>query len=271
MTLSPHLFKTFLSLLIFLCCIGCEKKPDNVLPGYIEGEYNYIASGIAGTLFQLNVHRGQTVQQNDLLFSLDPEPDKSNMDAAKDNVDDLSAQVDLAQIQLKRFTDLYANHATDKSTLDQKSTDYQIKLQQLSAAENTLRASEWSYHQKTVYAPVSGYVFDTYYRIGEKVAANQPVLSLLTAKNIKVQFFIPEKQLSTIHLNQVITIRCDGCKSTVKATITYISPEAEYTPPIIYSQDTRYKLVYKVKAVLPTDIAMHFHPGQPLDVYLNEP
>ena len=59
-------------------------------------------------------------------------------------------------------------------------------------------------------------------------------------------------------------------KQKTKAVIEYISPEAEYTPPIIYSQDTRYKLVYKVRATLPANIASSFHPGQPLDIYLNE-
>src|SRR5580700_8084762 len=122
-TLSQHLFKTFLPLLVFLCCIGCQKKSDDVLPGYIEGEYNYIATGVAGTLFHLNVQRGQTVKQNDLLFVLDPEPDKSTMESAKANVEDLQAQVAFAKIQLKRYTELYASHATDKSTLDQKQTD----------------------------------------------------------------------------------------------------------------------------------------------------
>lgn len=242
-----------------------------MLPGYIEGEYNYIASGVAGTLFHLNVQRGQTVKQNDLLFVLDPEPDKSLMNSAKANIEDIQGQLALAKIQLKRYTELYASHATDKSTLDQKQTDYDTKVKQLNEAQDSFIAAEWSYQQKTVYAPVSGYVFDTYYRSGEKVAANQPVLSLLMAQNIKVLFYIPEKQLSTIHLNQIITFRCDGRKSSAKATISYISPEAEYTPPIIYSQDTRYKLVYLVRADLPADIANKFHPGQPLDVYLNEP
>lgn len=251
--------------------MGCEKKPDNVLPGYIEGEYNYIATGVAGTLFHLNVQRGQTVKQNDLLFTLDPEPDKSMMNSAKANIEDIQGQLALAKIQLKRYTDLYASHATDKSTLDQKQTDYDTKVKQLNEAQDSFIAAEWSYHQKTVYSPVSGYVYDTYYRLGEKVAANQPVLSLLTAQNIKVLFYIPEEQLSTIHLNQVISFRCDSCKSSTKAIISYISPEAEYTPPIIYSQDTRYKLVYLVRADLPDNMAFKFHPGQPLDVYLNEP
>lgn len=258
-------------MLTLLVCMSCNQKPDNIFPGYIEGEYNYIGSNIAGTLFHLNVQRGQTVKQNDLLFVLDPEPDRALMDSAKANIEDLQSQVAFAKVQLKRYTDLYASHATDKSTLDQKQTDYDTKTKQLNEAQDSFISAEWSYHQKTVYAPVSGYVFDTYFRVGEKVAANQPVLSLLAPKNIKVLFYIPEQQLSTIHLNQVITFRCDGCKSKTKATISYISPEAEYTPPIIYSQDTRYKLVYLVRAELPDNMAFKFHPGQPLDIYLNEP
>lgn len=258
-------------LLMTLNLIGCSNENETVLSGYIEGEYNYIASGISGTLIELAVTRGQTIKENDLLFKLDPEPEKATMEAAKASVGELEARVALAKIQLARHQDLYTHNATDKSTLDQKQTEYDTELKQLLAAQKRLSEAQWTYQQKTVYAPISGLVFDTYYRLGEKVIANQPVLSLLEPKNIKVQFYIPEKQLSAIHLNQTITFRCDNCQTTTKATITYISPEAEYTPPIIYSQNTRYKLVYKVRADLSPTVATQFHPGQPLDVYLNEP
>lgn len=269
--LTSYLRHTCLLFCILVSCNSCSSHDENKLPGYIEGEYNYIASGMSGTLFTLNVTRGQTIKQNDLLFTLDPEPDQAAMEAAQANVGDLEGQTALAKIQLQRHKDLYVHHATDKSTLDQKQTEYQTKQEQLAAAKNNLAESAWAYHQKTVYSPVSGYVYDTYYRLGEKVMANQPVVALLTPENVQVKFFIPEEQLSTIHLGETIAIRCDSCKTSTKAIISYISPEAEYTPPIIYSQDTRYKLVYLVRAKLPRDVAMNFHPGQPLDVYINEP
>lgn len=264
-----QLQKILLPLFCFLC-ISCSSKNEKTLSGYIEGEYTYIASGIGGTLIQLNVKRGQTVKKDDLLFTLDPQPDQAAMEAEKANVEQLQAEVALAKIQLARHQNLFLHNATDKSTLDEKQTDFDSKTKRLQAAQKILAESEWTFQQKTVYAPIAGYVFDTFYRLGEKVTANQPVLAILAPENIKVLFYIPEKQLSTIHLGQTITFSCDGCKSATKATINYISPEAEYTPPVIYTQDTRYKLVYLVRAEMPEEIAKEFHPGQPLDITLDE-
>lgn len=253
-----------------LLSLSCTQDNAKPLSGYIEGQYTYIASGIAGTLFSLNVTRGQTIAKDTLLFTLDPEPDKSAMEASYAQAEELVFQVALSKIQLSRYKDLYANHATDKNTLDEKQTDFDSKTKQLLSAKKTFAESQWAFQQKIIHAPVSGYVNDTFYRLGEKVAANQPVLAMLTPDNIKVLFYIPEEKLSTIRLGQVITFNCDGCDSKTKATIEYISSEAEYTPPIIYSQDTRYKLVYLVRANMPSDTAKRFHPGQPLDIFLHE-
>jgi HlyD family secretion protein len=260
-------------LTIFLCSIGivsCSDQQNTPLSGYIEGEYTYIASGIAGTLFTLDVTRGQQVQKNTLLFTLDPEPDKAAMEAINANVQQLEAEVQLAAVVLRRYKDLLVHHAADQNTVDEKQTDFDSKSKQLEAAKKNLAEAAWGYHQKIVYAPIAGLVYDTYYRIGEKVGANQPVLAILAPYNIKVLFYIPEKALSTIHLGQKIMFSCDGCKNKTTATISYISPEAEYTPPIIYSQDTRYKLVYLVRASLSEKEAVTFHPGQPLDIFLND-
>lgn len=259
-----------LSLFSLILISSCSSSDSNHLYGYIEGEYTYVASGIAGTLLKLDVKRGQPVKENDLLFVLDPQPDKAAMEAAKANVEQLQAEVDLAKIVLRRYQDLFIHHATDENTRDEKQTDYDTKVKQLQSAEKNLIESNWAYQQKTIYSPSTGHVFDTFYRVGEKVAANQPVLAILTPDNVKVLFYIPEKQLSLIHLGQTIHFTCDGCTTSTQATISYISPEAEYTPPIIYSENTRNTLVYLVRADMSTEVAQQYHPGQPLDIYLHE-
>lgn len=264
--------KSFFSLLFTLLLIltgGCSNENDS-LSGYIEGEYTYIASGIPGTLIKLNVTRGQPVKKDELLYILDQQPDLAFMQAAHANVEQLIPQVAFAKKQMERQKDLYAHNVTSKELVDQTVRDYDSLTKQLQSSEKALTQAEWSLQQKTIYSPVTGSVFDTFFRIGEKVAANQPVLAILTPDNIKVLFYIPENKLSTIHLGQTIYFTCDGCQKTNTAVISYISPEAEYTPPIIYSQDTRYKLVYLVRASISLTQAKQFHPGQPLDISLHE-
>jgi HlyD family secretion protein len=59
-------------------------------------------------------------------------------------------------------------------------------------------------------------------------------------------------------------VRCDGCAGDVSARISFIAPAAEYTPPVIYSNESRAKLVYRIEAR--PEAVTPLHPGQPVDV-----
>lgn len=252
---------------IFLC-VSCSTSSSS-LSGYIEGEYTYISSGVAGTLFNVLVSRGQSVKKGDLLYQLDPEPEKSNVEVIQNNIGSLQPQVDFAKKQLERQKQLYARNTTPKASVDQAQSDFDSKSKQLDSLKAQLKETEWSLNQKTIYSPITGEVFDTFYYVGEKVPENHPVLSILAPEYIRVLFYVPESLLSKIKLGQTIAFSCDSCNKKTLAKISYISPEAEYTPPVIYSKDTRNKLVYLIRADMPANIAKNFHPGQPIDVYLN--
>lgn len=136
------------------------------------------------------------------------------------------------------------------------------------AARASLAQAEWKLAQKSVKAPVDGLVSDTIYVQGEWVPAGFPVVTLLPPQNIKLRFYLPEVQLGTVKLGQKASINCDGCKAPIQAAISFISPQAEYTPPVIYSKDSRAKLVFLIEArPAPADAAL-LHPGQPVDVTL---
>lgn len=48
--------------------------------------------------------------------------------------------------------------------------------------------------------------------------------------------------------------------------ISFIAPQAEYTPPVIYSKDNRAKLVFLIEARPAPEDAARLHPGQPVEV-----
>jgi len=131
-----------------------------------------------------------------------------------------------------------------------------------------LRQVQWKLQQKQMAAPRSGLVFDTLYRQGEYVNVGSPVVQLLPPENIEVRFFVPETLVGSLKLGQAATVHCDGCGSAVPATITFISNQVEYTPPVIYSNENRSKLVMMIIAKPPADKASLLHPGQPLEVTL---
>jgi HlyD family secretion protein len=79
-----------------------------------------------------------------------------------------------------------------------------------------------------------------------------------------VRFFVPESQLSHVHLGQKVKISCDGCGTPVGANVSFIAQQEEFTPPVIFSSDDREKLVFKLEARAPGGLKIN--PGQPVDV-----
>jgi HlyD family secretion protein len=146
----------------------------------------------------------------------------------------------------------------------------QLKAQarQVQAARAVLDQADWKVGEKSVAAPKAGLVYDTLYREGEWVAAGNPVVQMLPPQNIKVRFFVPEKALGSLAVGRKVSLHCDGCAADVPGAVTYVSSEAEYTPPVIYSNETRGKLVYMVEAHPAPEDAAKLHPGQPLEVRL---
>jgi HlyD family secretion protein len=100
------------------------------------------------------------------------------------------------------------------------------------------------------------------------VPAGSPVVRLLPPANVKIRFFVPEPVVGSLRSGQKVALRCDGCEAAVTAAVTYVASEAEYTPPVIYSNETRAKLVFMIEARPAPGQAQSLHPGQPVTVTL---
>ena len=214
--------------------------------------------------------------------------------AAEAQLDEAAGALKLSRSQLARAEKLAAQgfvsrervdearstHERDQARLGQLKAD--LATARLAARQDEIRAAsasvqasqaalqqaEWRLEQKSIRAPVSGLVADTLFVMGEWVPAGAPVASVLPPENIKVRFFVSEPQLGSIRIGQSILATCDGCAAPVGARVTFISPRAEYTPPVIYSRESRAKLVFLIEARPAPEEAVKLHPGQPLDVRL---
>ncbi|WP_415112946.1 HlyD family secretion protein [Paraburkholderia sp.] len=146
----------------------------------------------------------------------------------------------------------------------------QIRAQQaqVDAAQAQLGQAQWKLDQKSVHAPHGGLVFDTMYRSGEWVPAGSPVVRMLPPENVKVRFFVPEAVVGSLAPGRRVSIHCDGCAADVPAVLSFISDQAEYTPPVIYSNESRSKLVFMVEAKPQVADAPKLRPGQPVTVTL---
>jgi HlyD family secretion protein len=184
------------------------------------------------------------------------------------------AQLGLSQAELDRQRTLFERGIAAKAQYDQARTAFerdkaalaevqrQIQAGQIAgrsgeigAAEAAVQANEAALMQadtrlakRQVKAPSDAQVQDIYFRAGETVNAGQPVLALLPPTNRRIRFYVPEPLLATVALGQIVGLSCDSCKAGLQARISFISSEAEFTPPVIFSEQERAKLVFRVEA-----------------------
>lgn len=177
-------------------------------------------------------------------------------------VDDAKAKYDAAIAKVE---------ATERqlavAKLPARSEEIDAAEKNVSSLQSSLALAEIALAKRTLSAPAAGVVEETFFEPGEMVAAGQPIASLLPDANKKVRFFIPEPMLATARIGDRVEIACDNCPEGLAAEITFISTEAEFTPPVIYSKDNREKLVFRADA-RPLGDASGLKVGQPLDIRL---
>lgn len=202
------------------------------------------------------------------------------------------ANLRASEAELKRQSGLEGKGFVSQSTLDvlkaRRDADAaqveqaksQLAAGRLAAREDTISAADaakrvaneqlaqkqWLLNQKQVTSPINGRIEQIYYREGEWVPAGSPVMSLLDNAAFKVRFFIPEPRLSEFAQGKQVTLHCDGCPRDITTTISYVAKDAEFTPPVMYNNDNRAKLVWMAEARPSLEDAAVLRPGQPVDV-----
>jgi HlyD family secretion protein len=173
-----------------------------------------------------------------------------------------------ARAAVKSNAELVRQFQSDLDVAALPGRDAQLKAQAgvVAADRAALRQATWKMQQKQVASPRGGLVFDTLYREGEWVPSGAPIVQLLPPENIEVRFFVPETVVGSLKLGASIRVHCDGCGEDLPATITFISTQVEYTPPVIYSNESRGKLVLMIIAKPVADKASLLHPGQPVEI-----
>lgn len=176
---------------------------------------------------------------------------------AKARLDEAQSAYDAAQAQVKA-----AKRQREAATLGAREDQIRAADSRVRQADAALSAADARLADGTPLAPGPARVEDVFFQNGEWASANQAVVALLPNDRIKVRFFVPEQQVSAYRLGSVVNFSCDGCKDGLTASVIYISPRPEFTPPVIYSREARDRLVYLVEA----RPSVLLNPGQPVDV-----
>lgn len=229
---------------------ACSKNDENLLQGWIEADFIFVSPDEQGRIEDLKIREGDRVETGILLFTLDSDLQRADFGVAE-------AAYTGAKQNFERAQNLLKVAAGTQKAYDDALASYRDSEARLNAARTRLE-------RRRVFSPVSGSVHQIYYRPGETVLASKPVLALLPPGNIKIRFFVPEAMLPRLSLGDKVEVSCDGCGAPIEAKISFISRNAEFTPPVIYSIDERHKLVYLVEAR--AEKVDSLRVGQPVDV-----
>ena len=138
---------------------------------------------------------------------------------------------------------------------------------QVEQARAALEQARWRLSKRSISAPAAGRVADIIRTAGDIAGPAAPVISLLPEGAVKIKLYVPEAAFSSIAVGDRLAVRCDGCPDGLFARVSYASPDPEFTPPVIYSLESRQKLSHLVEA-RPEGEAAALKPGQIVDVSL---
>jgi HlyD family secretion protein len=235
-----------------LALTGCDKGNDRQLQGWVEAELIFVSPDEQGRVETLKVREGDRVKRGDLLFTVDDDLQKADVAVRRTTLVNAQQNFDRAKELLKTAAGTQKNYDDAEAAIRQ--------------AKANLDWSETRLARRNAYSPADGTIQQVYYRPGESVPANRPVVALLPPQNLKFRFFAPEPLLPEIKYGETVTASCDGCEKGLTAKVSFIARSAEYTPPVIYSLDERAKLVYLIEAR--PEEPEKFRVGQPVTVTL---
>jgi HlyD family secretion protein len=295
-------------------------SPQNIVVGYVEGEYVAIAPIDVARIDAEGVKRGDVLKAGDVVARLETDDaeialrnaeaalaqakaDLANLQKGRrpEEISALAASLKGAEVSaedaartFQRRQKLLDRGYASQADFDAAQTAYDVaasrvreltanlevaklparpdeidsakaKVKQAQAARDT---AKWRLGQRTLVAPGPGYVSDIIRRVGDVAGPQAPVVSYLPEGAVKLKVYVPEADLSGLALRQILRVRCDGCPSGLSAEITYIAREPEFTPPVIYSLESRQTLVYLVEARPRPGKPLGLQPGQIVDVTL---
>ncbi|MGQ0686965.1 HlyD family secretion protein [Bradyrhizobium sp.] len=255
MTSSLTTTRLFAALALAAVLAGCNDKRDPGFQGWVEADMIFVSPDESGRVTKLTVREGDEVKVGQMIYSVDDDLQQADLNQNK-------ATLANAQQTYDRASSLSRTGSGTQASLDSA-------VSALRVAEARVNTSETRLARRKGFAPVAGTIQQIYFREGEMVAAQRPVLSIMPPGNMKIRFFVPETELPKLAIGDEVKVTCDNCAADLTARIYFIATTAEYTPPVIYSLDERHKLVYLIQARPARPDALRV--GQPVSVYLNAP
>jgi HlyD family secretion protein len=223
---------------------------DNLQTGSREAEIAVIRASLHKAfadqkLARTTLDRSTALLERGLVPPAQVDTDRANLDRADAQIEQLQAQLKVAELPARDAQRLAAEGSLDMA-----------KAQAAIARSNL--------DDRTIQAPATGVVDRIFFDAGEVAATGAPILSIFPPDRLKAIFFIPEPERTSFRVGDRLNLACDGCGEGITARITYLASDPQYTPPIIYSRDERARLVFRAEALLEHGDGLL--PGQPISL-----
>jgi HlyD family secretion protein len=274
--------------------IGFWIKKRNALPegiasgnGRIEGTLVDVAAKEPLRVKQIFVEEGALVKPGQVLVQLDTSTLESELAAAeaavaqaqerlavsKASIVKQKSQVGLAGTQVRRSENLVQEHAgsqqeldvrrneldTSKATLAEAHAMNKTATEGIDVAQHNAATIETRIADATLKSPVTGRVLYRLAEPGEVLAAGGKALTLVNLQDVYMEIFLPSEQAGRLKIGAEARIVVDFApKVAVPASVSFVSPEAQFTPKQVETKNEREKLMFRVKLQIPRALASQY-------------
>lgn len=248
-----HGTRSVVLLLAALALAGCGAPKDAGYQGWVEADLIFVSPDEQGRVVKLNVREGDRIEAGAPLYAVDDDLQQADLNQS-------NATLANARQTYDRALSLTKTGSGTQASLDSAESALRV-------AEARVNTSQTRLARRRMSAPIAGTIQQIYFREGETVPAQRPVVSILPPGNMKVRFFVSEPELPKLKVGDEVRVTCDGCAAGLTARVYFIATTAEYTPPVIYSLDERAKLVYLIQArpAQPESLRV----GQPVSIFID--
>ena len=250
--------------------------------GFIEAEETYVYSETGGRIVEIAVDEGDEVELGDVVARLDATDLDAQIEAAEAAVEVAKATLNQAQVvfdytksllegaRARGWSDWEYVHQYLADEAAVETAEANVRL-----AEANMAVLETQREQLTVRSPVAGVVVEKVASVGEVVTefSPTPIVVVANLDELTLAIYVSESQLGLVNLGQDVEITVDSFPGeTFIGEVTFISPQAEFTPTTVQTQEERVKMVFRVKVRIPNP-EHRLKAGMPADaaILLEEP
>ena len=182
-----------------------------------------------------------------------------------------AADLDTAttKLDLSRAKVAQAEANLSVARLPARDNEIRAAEQQVMRAKASHEQAAWRLSKRVIKAPDIGEISDVIRNPGDTAGPAAPVLAFLPQGAVKLKLYFSEEDHIRLTPGTLLNVHCDGCPAGLQASISYVSPDPEFTPPVIYSLENRQKLVYLVEA-REAGTAHLLRPGQIVDASFSD-